>query len=257
MQFRNHFFVTRQWKKDQKELAWKLNYINHTDSPYQLLMFPEGTDLTPEHKAKYDLFADANSWRRYDYCLHPKSTGFIYTLDTLKKHKIDSVYDVTIGYPDIFAKTEYDLVVEGRIPREVHYHIVRYDIADLPTTNEGLEQWLRDRWREKEERLRLFYTHREFRVTEFDKNQGNNNVKEVPQRFKWCHLLRSAVYVVLFAVLSIMFVYSYPVIGSSLWLMGTVLSFYLTMYTEGIDYFVMRCYKREVDFLPTSLSFEQ
>ena len=119
MQFRNHLFITRQWKKDKKEFAWKLNYINHTDSPYQLLMFPEGTDLTPEHKAKYDLFADANSWPRYDYCLHPKSTGFIYTLNALRKHKIDSVYDVTIGYPDILAKTEYDLVVEARIPREV------------------------------------------------------------------------------------------------------------------------------------------
>ena len=87
MQFRNHLFITRQWKKDKKEFAWKLNYINHTDSPYQLLMFPEGTDLTPEHKAKYDLFADANSWPRYDYCLHPKSTGFIYTLNALRKHK--------------------------------------------------------------------------------------------------------------------------------------------------------------------------
>ena len=147
MQFRNHLFITRQWKKDKKEFAWKLNYINHTDSPYQLLMFPEGTDLTPEHKAKYDLgCADANSWPRYDYCLHPKSTGFIYTLNALRKHKIDSVYDVTIGYPDILAKTEYDHK-QLNTRRSSLPHVVRYDIVQIFPL-QILEQWLRDRLRE-------------------------------------------------------------------------------------------------------------
>lgn len=256
MQFRNHLFLSRQWEKDAEEFSWKLSYINHTDSPYQLLLFPEGTDLTPEHKRKYDKFAEASGWPLYDYCLHPKSTGFIHTLNLLKKHKIDSVYDITVGYPDIFAKTEYNLVIEGRVPREIHYHIVRYNISDLPTTNEDLEQWLRDRWREKEERLRQFYMHREFRVMEFDKkskhHRDNSNgvtLYEFPQRIKWIELLRAVCIVGLFFFTSVLLAYIFPALYVFLWVVGTGVCVYYTFYTDGLDYYVMKCYKRDFDFM--------
>ncbi len=175
MQARNHFFLSRKWEVDETELQWKLNYLMATRSDYQLLMFPEGTDFNPKSKAISDAFADTNSLPKYKYVLNPKSTGFVYTLKKLRQYKIDAVYDVTVGYPDILAKTEVDMLKNSKIPREIHYHVIKYDTASLPEEDDDIEQWLRARWSEKEERLKSFYVHREFRNLPTDEEVTNHS----------------------------------------------------------------------------------
>ena len=71
------------------------------------------------------------------------------------------MYDVTIAYPDSLAKTELDFL-KGVIPREIQFHIKSYDDKAIPEDDEGLAQWCKDRWKEKEERLKNFYTHGKF-----------------------------------------------------------------------------------------------
>ena len=162
MQFMCHIFVTRKWEKDQPELCEKIYYLNGLDYPVQLLLFPEGGDLTYKTKKRSDDYADENGLPQYTYCLHPRTTGFVYIMNALRSGGLDAVYDVTIGYPDIIAKTEVEFG-KGIIPREVHFHMRSYDAKDLPEDDDGLAKWCKDRWREKEERLTDFYTHREFR----------------------------------------------------------------------------------------------
>lgn len=162
MQFMCHIFVTRKWEKDQPELCEKIHYLNGLDYPVQLLLFPEGGDLTYKTKKRSDDYADKNGLPRYTYCLHPRTTGFAYIMNALRSGGLDAVYDVTIGYPDIIAKTEVEFG-KGIIPREVHFHMRSYDAKDLPEDDDGLAKWCKERWREKEERLSDFYTHREFR----------------------------------------------------------------------------------------------
>lgn len=48
--------------------------------------------------------------------------------------------------------------MKGLMPEAVDYHIMRYDIRQLPQTTEGLNTWVEERFREKEERLRRYYT---------------------------------------------------------------------------------------------------
>ena len=72
------------------------------------------------------------------------------------------MYDITIGYPDALPKTEVD-AMKGFYPREVHFHIKGYDSGEIPEDGEGMGAWLQARWAEKEERLKEFYTHQEFR----------------------------------------------------------------------------------------------
>ena len=171
MQARNHFFLSRRWEQDKRELNWKLNYLKAMDSKYQILMFPEGTDFNARNKAKSDAFAETNNLPKYKYVLQPKSTGFVYTLKTLKEYKIDAIYDITVGYPDILAKTEADMFMNRKIPREIHYHIKRFDASSIPESDEGIEKWLRGRWDEKEERLHSFYAHRQFRDLSTDSRE--------------------------------------------------------------------------------------
>ena len=163
MQTRNHFFLSRKWELDEKELRWKLNYLKATGAKYQILMFPEGTDFNERSKARSDTFADTNNLPKYNFVLNPKSTGFVYTLKQLRHYKIDAVYDITVGYPDILAKTEVDMLKNNKIPREIHYHVKKFDASAIPEGDEEIQQWLRERWDEKEERLKNFYFHREFK----------------------------------------------------------------------------------------------
>jgi hypothetical protein len=164
MQFSNFLFIKRRWDLDEKEFQDKLFYLNCINSPCQLLLFPEGGDMTKKTKERSDKYADENDLPRYQYCIHPRTTGFVYVMNALRSGGLDAVYDVTIGYPDVLSKTEAE-IAKGIMPREVHFHIKSYDDRDLPSDDEQLGQWCRDRWAEKEERLKQFYTNKEFQDT--------------------------------------------------------------------------------------------
>ena len=260
MQLRNFMFMTRKWAKDERELKLKLNYLKATNSKYQILMFPEGTDLNPHTIVKSDNFAKENDFPIYDHVLHPKTTGFKYTLKTLRNYKIDTVYDVTVGYPDAIAPTEKELVVDGRVPREIHYHVRSYSASSLPEKDEELDEWIRQRWEEKEERLRLFYSHRKFHeplsdATSSTSTNGHSTSDasivanrvlspEVPG-----HLQTSEVFgALLFCVVNLFvwgylcWTYWYIGLLAILLLLGMV---YVSVYTEGADYMVLKGLDRE------------
>lgn len=271
MQWLNYIFMSRRWEKDKEELAWKLNYIKGTHAPYHLLMFPEGTDLTPSHKIKSDDYADQNDLPRYNYCLHPKSTGFLYTVQTLRKYKINAIYDITVGYPDIFAKTEADVVLEGRLPREIHYHVTRHDLSEKPESDEELEKWLRKRWEIKEERLRLFYAHREFMEVDEDispevmhqvrnrgvKSEAPMNGASVVSRspevvcgMPWRELFKGLLFLVVLGGSSVIsFMYSWW--GVAFGGVSILLHLYVSAFTNGMDYIIMNHFRKNYkDFLP-------
>ena len=162
MQMSNYLFVYRKWKLDKPEFRSKLYYLNAIEYPLQFLIFPEGGDFTMKTKRLSDQYAKENSLPRYSYCIHPRTTGFRYAVNALRDGGLDALYDVTIGFPDVLPKTEFD-AGKGIIPREVHFHIRRYDERDLPRDQADLKKWVQDRWREKEVELEYYYHHKEFR----------------------------------------------------------------------------------------------
>lgn len=70
---------------------------------------------------------------------------------------LDAVHDITVAYPKNIPQTERHLV-SGHFPREIHFHVRRYPVSALPTSSSDLESWCRERWAEKEVRLRDFYS---------------------------------------------------------------------------------------------------
>lgn len=165
----------RKWEEDEEEMSTKLHFFNAVNYPLQLLLFPGGGDLTESSKAKSDLFAESNGLPKYDYVLHPRTRGFVFAVATLKKARLDSIVDITVGYPDQIPLTEVHFLL-GTIPREVHYYVERFAVADLPNTEAGLAEWCREQWRVKEERLRYFYQHRHFPRTEPPTSHGNGTM---------------------------------------------------------------------------------
>lgn len=157
MQVASFIFIHRRWEEDRSHMTHMLQYFCHIREPVQLLLFPEGTDLTDSTRAKSDEFAERNGFPKYEFVLHPRTTGFTFIVDTLRKgDNLDAVHDITVAYPQNIPQTERHLVL-GLFPREIHFHVQRYPMSSLPRSAEQLQSWCQERWAEKEQRLRDFY----------------------------------------------------------------------------------------------------
>ncbi|XP_059838508.1 lysocardiolipin acyltransferase 1 [Hypanus sabinus] len=157
MQVAAFIFIERKWERDREHLQLMLDHLCDIQQPLQLLMFPEGTDLTATTKGRSDEFAESRGFPKYEYVLHPRTTGFAYIVNQLRKgSNVDAIHDVTVAYPYNIPQSERDLF-NGNFPKEIHFHIKRYPAAQLPITLEGLQEWCRLRWLDKERLLRTFY----------------------------------------------------------------------------------------------------
>lgn len=162
MQMNGFLYITRHWEEDQSRLARTLDYLVALDRRSQLLIFPEGTDLTKSSKEKSDRYALQHDLPKYSFTLHPKTTGFSYLVQHLQQADyLDAIYDLTIAYPDYIPQSELDLL-RGKLPSEVHFNIKRIPSSDMPTQELTLRQWLEERWSNKEEVLKQFYEEKTF-----------------------------------------------------------------------------------------------
>ncbi|XP_029448876.1 LOW QUALITY PROTEIN: lysocardiolipin acyltransferase 1 [Rhinatrema bivittatum] len=166
MQVAAFIFIHRKWEEDKHHFKAMLDYFCDIKEPLQLLIFPEGTDLTENTKARSNEFAEKNGLQRYDYVLHPRTTGFTFVVERLiEGHNLDAIHDITVAYPQNVPQTEGH-ILNGNFPKEIHFHVQRYPLEALPTSREELQLWCQQRWQEKEERLRAFYQgHKYFDVT--------------------------------------------------------------------------------------------
>ena len=74
MQAAGFFFLERKWERDRPHIDSLLHYFNSPgiEEPLILLLFPEGTDLTPDTKSRSDKFAEDRNLQKYDFVLHPR-----------------------------------------------------------------------------------------------------------------------------------------------------------------------------------------
>lgn len=164
MQMNGFLYVTRCWKEDQSRLSRTLDYWITLGRRTQLLIFPEGTDLTEKSKEKSDNYALQHHLPKYTYVLHPKTTGSAYLIQHLQKGNfLDAVYDLTIAYPDYIPQSEIDLI-RGKLPDAVHFHIKRISSTEIPTHDSTLRKWLENRWSDKEQILSEFYEKKAFSI---------------------------------------------------------------------------------------------
>jgi len=93
---------------------------------------------------------------------------------------VDALYDFTLGYANRYhfafttcSRAPPDASLDsppptplramlGLSPKEVHLHIRRYPIAELPRDDEKLKQWIFQCWKEKDELLDHFKKHQCF-----------------------------------------------------------------------------------------------
>ncbi|XP_062980220.1 lysocardiolipin acyltransferase 1 isoform X1 [Elgaria multicarinata webbii] len=162
MQVAAFIFIQRKWEEDRNHFENMLDYFCDIHEPLQLLFFPEGTDLTDNTKARSNNYAEKNGLQKYEYVLHPRTTGFTFIVERLRDgNNLDAIHDITVAYPQNIPQTEKHLLY-GNFPKEIHFHVRRYPVQALPASREELQLWCQKRWEEKEERLRLFYEGKKY-----------------------------------------------------------------------------------------------
>ncbi len=101
-------FLTRKFHIDLP--TFQAHTLRMLTSPFRttVLLFPEGTVITPDTHSKCVSYAQKNSIEyKSRHVLLPKSTG-MYTLLRGLKDKVKGVWDITVMYDGITDKCPYD-----------------------------------------------------------------------------------------------------------------------------------------------------
>jgi 1-acyl-sn-glycerol-3-phosphate acyltransferase len=150
MMFVNTLFVKRDWAKDADSIRATFAKLRNGSLPTWLVIFPEGTRMKPAKLAASQAYAKAKGLEVFDHVLMPRSKGIHASLQGLSGH-LASVYDITIQYlGPIPSLTEF-FTVGGF---NVIFHVKRYEIAELPTRERELNQWLMTSFAGKNKLLR-------------------------------------------------------------------------------------------------------
>ncbi len=153
MQFLGCPFLRRDWASDRELIDRTFKTIVGEQIPVWLVSFVEGTRSTPEKIRASAVWARERGIEPFRNVLAPRSKGFAATVGGLRHH-LDAVYDITIGYED-GVPTLWQYIL-GCVKR-THLHAERFPVDDLPESDDGLRDWLFERFRAKDELLEHFY----------------------------------------------------------------------------------------------------
>ena len=140
-----YIFLARRRDHDLDWISTVLSYLTLQEEPTTLLIFPEGTDFSPENSEKCLAFTSERGLRPYTHVLHPRGKGLHAILQNAGK--FDALYDCTLSY-QYFLEGEVPAeppFAKGHYPPSVSIHVKRYPIQDVPTDSAQLQSWLTDR----------------------------------------------------------------------------------------------------------------
>lgn len=152
------------------ELFWNTTKTNEEKSwPYSLLLFPEGTNLSPTTRRRSASFAEKIGQQAFRHVLLPHATGLRTSLKLLGP-SVEIVYDITIGYSGVGRDTYGEMIyrlpnifLRGETPKLVDMHIRAFNVADIPVDDEEeFNQWLYKVWKEKDDLMEIYYSKGSF-----------------------------------------------------------------------------------------------
>ena len=159
MWFIDCVFVKRNWMRDKANIRRTFSSFIENDIPLFLISFLEGTRKTDEKHRNSQAFARERGLYVPQQTMVPRTEGFAATIEGLGPH-VDAVYDVTIGY---LGPTPPALISAfGANIERVELKLTRFPIDTLPTEPEALNQWVHDRFYEKDQLMIRFAEEQRF-----------------------------------------------------------------------------------------------
>lgn len=151
LKFLGALFVKRNWSQDAETIRKTFKILMEWDFPFWVVIFPEGTRLTPEKLAASQAYAKRKGLPLYERVLMPRPKGAWSSVSGLRP-KLQAIYDVSIGYeaPEAPQLRKYFGIGGYRI----HVRAVRVPIADIPMMERDFNQWMMQRFVLKDEWLK-------------------------------------------------------------------------------------------------------
>ncbi|KAF7724798.1 hypothetical protein EC973_000755 [Apophysomyces ossiformis] len=153
-------FVRRNWMQDQNKIHSTFETIKKLNSPAWIITYVEGSRFTPAKLAEGQAFSRERGYPIMQNVLVPRTKGFVTCIKEFRNSHIKYLYDFTIAYrhrsTNTFQEAPNMIRVHTRaLSPEYDFHIdvKRFAIEDLPTDDEELALWLRNRYVEKDRLL--------------------------------------------------------------------------------------------------------
>jgi len=150
-------FLTRSWSSDHRKFASKIRkiveYARNTSYPLALLIFPEGTRISPQKIVLSKEYSSAQNFPLFSRLLFPRFTGFKEIVTSMGE-ATDNVVDITLLFDAPVPSLLTTLM--GNETHVVNIYSKVHRISDIPTDREGLQGWLLEKWTEKETLLKKF-----------------------------------------------------------------------------------------------------
>ncbi|KAI8084652.1 uncharacterized protein BX664DRAFT_337491 [Halteromyces radiatus] len=151
-------FVRRNWLQDQNKINKTFARFKELQTPAWIINYVEGSRFTPEKSLQCQAFARERGYTPTENVLLPRTKGFTTCVNEFRHSHIKYIYDFTIAYRHAVKQAQFneapDMIrvhVDTLSPEyQFHVHVKRYAIKDLPTDEEGIANWLRQRWVEKD-----------------------------------------------------------------------------------------------------------
>jgi 1-acyl-sn-glycerol-3-phosphate acyltransferase len=152
MLFLDCIFVKRNWTADRDSVEKTFAKVKNNNIPIWLVSFLEGTRLTPKKLEASQRYMARLNLAPTNHVMFPRTKGFVSSVRGLGSH-IQAIYDVTIAHEGPVLKL-WELV-KGN-PRNVHMHVRRFPVLDLPKDDSALADWAVGLFAEKERLLEQF-----------------------------------------------------------------------------------------------------
>jgi 1-acyl-sn-glycerol-3-phosphate acyltransferase len=151
----DHLLISRNWLADKSFIASTFAKLKQRKLPFWVISFLEGTRKTPKKLEDSHAYAKKMDLPHLKHVLLPRTKGFVATVTSLRD-EISAIYDVTYAYKGDRVPGIRDVAMR-RLP-DLHFHVRRIPIKDLPTDEKALAEWCMDAWIKKDALLEQFHT---------------------------------------------------------------------------------------------------
>nr|QYJ54459.1 lysophosphatidic acid acyltransferase 2 [Consolida ajacis] len=148
MWFSEYLFLERNWAKDESTLKSGLRRLEDFPCPFWLALFVEGTRFTKAKLLAAQEYAASAGLPVPRNVLIPRTKGFVSAVTNMRTF-VPAIYDATVAVPKDQPSPTMLRLLKGQ-SSVVHAHIKRHSMNELPETEEGIAQWCRDIFVEKD-----------------------------------------------------------------------------------------------------------
>jgi lysophosphatidic acid acyltransferase/lysophosphatidylinositol acyltransferase len=151
-------FLKRDWQRDNRRIRQALDPIISSRLPIWFISFVEGHRMSPEKLRSSQAYAkNTLGAPRLNHVLLPRSKGLALTLGAFRESQshITALYDLTLAYnhrqrgPGAVPSL-YEIVTGALDGYEMHIHVQRHALNEIPFEDAQITSWLYDVFSKKD-----------------------------------------------------------------------------------------------------------